>query len=77
MAHVGGKMVVMCGGLPSAGEARLKHRENPRNLGTDREHLLLKAEDPWYQVKTAVVSFVPFAPLRLTYGIWTVRTYVT
>lgn len=50
MGHVGGKMVVLCSSLPSTGEARLKHRENPRTLGTDREHHLLKAEDPWYQV---------------------------
>ncbi|CAM9667179.1 unnamed protein product, partial [Choristocarpus tenellus] len=49
MGHVGGKMVVMAASLPSVGDARLKHRENPRVLGTDREHLLLKAEEPWYQ----------------------------
>lgn len=51
MGHVGGKMVVLCSSLPSTGEARLKHRENPRSLGTEREHLLLSAEDPWYQVR--------------------------
>lgn len=50
MGHVGGKMVVLCASLPSTGEARLKHRENPRVLGTDREHILLKPEDTWYQV---------------------------
>ena len=50
MGHVGGKMTVLCASLPSTGEARLKHRENPRALGTDREHLLLKAEEGWYQV---------------------------
>lgn len=54
MGHVGGKMVVMCASLPSTGEARLKHRDNPRALGSDREHLLLKAEDPWYQVSAVV-----------------------
>ena len=54
MGHIGGKMVVMCASLPSTGEARLKHRDNPRALGTDREHLLLKAEDPWYQVRRGV-----------------------
>ncbi|CAM9779798.1 unnamed protein product [Pylaiella littoralis] len=56
MGHVGGKMTVLCASLPSTGEARLKHRENPRALGTDREHLLLKAEDPWYQNKAVEFS---------------------
>ncbi|CAM9939519.1 unnamed protein product [Sphacelaria rigidula] len=56
MGHVGGKMVVLCASLPSTGEARLKHRENPRALGTDREHMLLKAEDPWYQNKAVEFS---------------------
>ncbi|CAB1113207.1 unnamed protein product [Ectocarpus sp. CCAP 1310/34] len=56
MGHVGGKMAVMCASLPSTGEAALKHRENPRALGTDREHLLLKAENPWYQNKAVEFS---------------------
>lgn len=56
MGHVGGKMVVLCASLPSTGEARLKHRENPRALGTDREHLLLKAEETWYQNKAVEFS---------------------
>eukprot|EP00752_Nemacystus_decipiens_P003181 g2944.t1 len=56
MGHVGGKMAVLCASLPSTGEARLKHRENPRALGTDREHLLLKAEDNWYQNKAVEFS---------------------
>ncbi|CAM9942834.1 unnamed protein product, partial [Hapterophycus canaliculatus] len=58
MGHVGGKMVVLCASLPSTGEARLKHRENPRVLGTDREHMLLKAEtdQPWYQKKAVDFS---------------------
>ncbi|CAM9765541.1 unnamed protein product, partial [Heterosigma akashiwo] len=29
MGHVGGKLVLLCSSLPSAGEGRLKHRENP------------------------------------------------
>lgn len=56
MGHVGGKMVVLCASLPSTGEARLKHRENPRALGTDREHLLLKAEETWYQASNTYCS---------------------
>ncbi|CAM9935481.1 unnamed protein product [Ascophyllum nodosum] len=56
MGHVGGKLVVMCASLPSTGEARLKHRENPRLLGTDREHLLLKADNPWFQNKAVEFS---------------------
>ena len=60
MGHVGGKMAVLCASLPSTGEARLKHRENPRALGTDREHLLLKAEDPWYQVRREKHTLNPF-----------------
>ncbi|KAG5179019.1 Sec23/Sec24 trunk domain-containing protein [Tribonema minus] len=51
MAHLGGKMVVFCANLPSLGEAKLKHRENPRMLGTDKEHLMLKPDEPWYQNK--------------------------
>lgn len=58
MGHVGGKMAVMCASLPSTGEAALKHRENPRALGTDREHLLLKAENTWYQVNDSFFFFV-------------------
>ncbi|CAN0398318.1 unnamed protein product, partial [Discosporangium mesarthrocarpum] len=56
MGHIGGKMVVLCASLPSLGEARLKHRENPRAIGTDREHLLLKGDDPWYQTKAVEFS---------------------
>ncbi|CAM9383976.1 unnamed protein product [Scytosiphon promiscuus] len=58
MGHVGGKMAVLCASLPSTGEAKLKHRENPRVLGTDREHLLLKADadQPWYQKKAVDFS---------------------
>jgi protein transport protein SEC24 len=43
-------MLAFCVNLPSLGEAKLKHRENPRLLGTDKEHIMLQPEDPWYQV---------------------------
>jgi protein transport protein SEC24 len=45
-------MLAFCVNLPSLGEAKLKHRENPRLLGTDKEHIMLQPEDPWYQVST-------------------------
>merc|ERR1711976_1090410 len=35
--------------LPTIGEGTLKPRENPRLLGTDKEHLLLNAEEVWYK----------------------------
>jgi hypothetical protein len=43
MAHIGGKMCIFQGSLPSLGEGRLKHRENPRLLGTEKEHTLFHA----------------------------------
>jgi protein transport protein SEC24 len=53
--HVGGKLLLFQSTLPSLGEGALKMRENPRLLGTDKEHTLLNAEDPWY--KTNSVDF--------------------
>lgn len=32
------------------GEGALKVRDNPRALGTDKEHMLLTAEDIWYVI---------------------------
>ena len=40
MQHIGGKMVVVQTSLPSFGKGKLKHRENPKVLGTDTEHTL-------------------------------------
>jgi protein transport protein SEC24 len=51
MGHIGGKMVVLTANLPTLGEGRLKHREDLRALGTEREHTLLNAEDPFYRTK--------------------------
>jgi protein transport protein SEC24 len=43
--HVGGKLLLFQSTLPSLGEGALKMRENPRLLGTDKEHTLLNAEE--------------------------------
>jgi protein transport protein SEC24 len=54
MAHIGGKMCIFQASLPSMGQGKLKHRENPRLFGTEKEHTLLDAEDPFYQHKVIV-----------------------
>lgn len=53
--HVGGKLLLFQASLPSIGEGTLKPRENTRLLGTDKEHMLLNAEDPWY--RNAAIEF--------------------
>lgn len=53
--HVGGKLCLFQASLPNLGEGALKMRENPRLLGTDKEHTMLVAEDPWY--KTQAIDF--------------------
>ena len=45
LEHCGGKLLLFQSTLPSLGEGSLKPRENPRLLGTDKEHTLLNAED--------------------------------
>lgn len=47
--HIGGKMLLFQTALPSLGEGILKPRENPRLLGTDKEHILLNPEEVWYK----------------------------
>ena len=42
--HIGGKMLVIQATLPSLGTGRLKPREAPRTLGTDKEHALLSPD---------------------------------
>ena len=49
IAHVGGKLCLFQSSLPTLGEGALKNRENPKFIGTDKEHNLLNAEDPWYK----------------------------
>ena len=53
--HIGGKILLFQTSLPSIGEGTLKPRENPRALGTDKEHHLLNAEESWY--KNSAVDF--------------------
>lgn len=43
--HLGGKLCLFQSSLPSVGEGALKMRENPRLLGTDKEHTMLNPED--------------------------------
>lgn len=47
--NIGGKMLLFQTSLPSIGEGILKPRENPRLLGTDKEHILLNPEEVWYK----------------------------
>jgi protein transport protein SEC24 len=44
MQHIGGKMVVCSGCLPTLGAGKLKPREGPKMLGSDKEHSLLAPE---------------------------------
>lgn len=41
----GGKILLFQGSLPSLGEGTLKQRDNPRLLGSEKEHTLLNSED--------------------------------
>jgi protein transport protein SEC24 len=43
--HVGGKLLLFQSTLPTIGEGALKMRDNPRLLGSDKEHTMLNAED--------------------------------
>ena len=58
MATVGGKMCVLSAAMPTLGDGRLKHREDPRALGTEREHALLSPEETWYRTKAVEFSRV-------------------
>jgi protein transport protein SEC24 len=44
MQHVGGKMVVLQTVLPTVGAGKLRPREAPKLLGSDKEHTLLAPE---------------------------------
>eukprot|EP00606_Chrysophyceae_sp_TOSAG23-5_P000988 GSChrysophyteH2.ASY1.ANO1.1642.1 assembled CDS len=48
ISHLGGKIMLFQSSLPSYGEGALKQRENPRMMGTEKEHLMLAAENQWY-----------------------------
>lgn len=47
--NIGGKLILFQTALPTIGDGILKQRENPRLLGTDKEHHLLNSEDMWYK----------------------------
>lgn len=53
--HVGGKLILFQSSLPTLGEGALKMRENPRLLGTEKEHTLLQPDETWY--KTQAIDF--------------------
>lgn len=43
--HIGGKLLLFQSCLPTVGEGALKMRDNPRLLGSDKEHTMLNAEE--------------------------------
>jgi protein transport protein SEC24 len=49
IGHIGGKLCLFQSSLPTIGEGTLKPRDNPRLLGTDKEHTLLNSEESWYK----------------------------
>ncbi|ETV97794.1 hypothetical protein, variant [Aphanomyces invadans] len=49
MTSVGGKMLVFQSSLPTAGQGSLKHREDSRVLGSNKEHDLLNPVDTFYR----------------------------
>lgn len=53
-SRIGGKLLIFLSGLPSLGEGRLINRENTRQLGTDKEHLLLSTPSVEFYQKHAV-----------------------
>ncbi|TMW66412.1 hypothetical protein Poli38472_004177 [Pythium oligandrum] len=55
MASIGGKMMIFQSSLPSTGHGALKNRDNPRLLGTDKEHTLLNLADTFY--RTNAIDF--------------------
>jgi len=59
MQHVGGKMVVACATLPTAGPGKLKPREAPRMVGGEQEHTLLApaASDDGAVYKNKAIEF--------------------
>eukprot|EP00850_Spirogloea_muscicola_P012019 SM000076S21840 [mRNA] locus=s76:425143:430115:- [translate_table: standard] len=59
LSQLGGKLIIFQSTLPSLGPGRLKLRgEDARVYGTDREHILRTAEDPFYKQMAADLSRV-------------------
>ncbi|GLJ20808.1 hypothetical protein SUGI_0379320 [Cryptomeria japonica] len=54
MSQLGGKLLIFQSTLPSLGVGRLKLRgDDPRIYGTDKEHTIRNAEDPFYKQMAA------------------------
>ncbi|OQS03712.1 transporter Sec24 [Thraustotheca clavata] len=49
MSAAGGKMMIFQSSLPTSGQGVLKHREDPRAIGTEKEHNLLNPVDTFYR----------------------------
>lgn len=58
MQHIGGKLLLFQAALPNVGEGQLRQRDDARLFGTDREHTLRSAEDPFYKRFAAECSRV-------------------
>ena len=56
MGHIGGKLLVFLGGLPSIGAGRLTNREDPRLFGTPKEHTVVAPIDDFYKKKAVRMS---------------------
>jgi protein transport protein SEC24 len=63
--HVGGKLLLFQTTMPSLGEGALKMRENPRLLGTDKEHTLLNPEGLCLLYILLFVRLLSYYPLFL------------
>lgn len=50
---VGGKLIAFQSVLPSAGNGKLKKRDDPKAVGTDKEKTLLVPQDPFYTTLAA------------------------
>ena len=54
MSQLGGKLLIFQSTLPSLGVGRLKLRvDDPRIYGTNKEHIIRVAEDPFYKQMAA------------------------
>ncbi|CDZ97805.1 cpii coat sec24 protein [Phaffia rhodozyma] len=49
ISSIGGKIVTLTSTLPTLGPGALKHREDPKLLGTSKESTLLQSAGSWYK----------------------------
>jgi protein transport protein SEC24 len=49
MQHLGGKMIVMQTTMPNLGVGKLRNRDNPRVMGTDKERTHMQPEELFYK----------------------------